>query len=109
MGKQAEIREAWRERVVDQERSGVSIRAYCQERELCEHSFFSWRRRLRMDGPVRFALVENRREATNQNLHLRRELVKSSSSGLSRSAVDILTERHPPKIMRILFREPQQV
>jgi transposase-like protein len=60
MGKQAEIREAWRERVVDQERSGVSIRTYCKERDLCEHSFFSWRRRLRMDGPVRFALVENK-------------------------------------------------
>jgi transposase-like protein len=60
MGKQAEIRETWRERVVDQERSGVSIRAYCKERDLCEHSFFNWRRRLRMDGPVRFALVENK-------------------------------------------------
>ena len=63
MGKQAGIREQWRQRVGEQEQSGLSVRAYCQEHSLGEYSFYSWRRRLRdkdAAGAVSFALVESK-------------------------------------------------
>lgn len=58
MGKRAEVREQWRERIEAQERSGLTVRAYCKERDLAEHSFYAWRQRLRAEAPVAFALVE---------------------------------------------------
>jgi transposase-like protein len=50
----------WRERVAAQEQGGLSVRRFCKEQGLTEHSFYAWRRRLREQGPVRFALVERR-------------------------------------------------
>ena len=63
MGKQTEIREGWKQRVADQEQSGLSVRAYCKQRGLGEHSFYQWRKRLRTEGPVSFALVEEGKAA----------------------------------------------
>jgi hypothetical protein len=60
MGKQAELQERWRQRITDQEESGLSIRAYCKEHGFNEHSFYSWRLRMRGDGPVSFALVDSK-------------------------------------------------
>lgn len=37
----------WRGVVAAWERSGQSVRAFCAERQLNEHSFYSWRRELR--------------------------------------------------------------
>lgn len=48
----------WRERIASFERSGVSVRQFCKDNGIAEHSFYAWRRRLRQNGPVRFALVE---------------------------------------------------
>jgi hypothetical protein len=48
----------WRERIAEQERSGVSVKQFCKERELTEYSFYAWRKRLRKNKPVRFALVD---------------------------------------------------
>jgi hypothetical protein len=48
----------WREWIAEQERSGWSARRFCKERGLSEGSFYAWRKRLREQGPVRFALVE---------------------------------------------------
>jgi hypothetical protein len=50
--------EQWRERIAEQERRRVSVKQFCKERELTECSFYAWRKRLRGQGPVRFALVE---------------------------------------------------
>ena len=37
------------------------MRAYCKEHEICEHSFYRWRQRLRAEKqPVSFALVDTR-------------------------------------------------
>lgn len=58
-------REFWRGLVVEQERSGKPVRAFCRERGVGEHSFYLWRRRLGetvLSEPVRFALVERRGE-----------------------------------------------
>jgi transposase-like protein len=58
MGKQAEVRERWRERIAAQEASALSVRAYCKEHGIGEHSFYAWRQKLRRTGePVGFALV----------------------------------------------------
>jgi hypothetical protein len=48
----------WRGRIAEQERSGVSVKHFCKERGLTECSFYAWRKRLRNQSPVRFALVE---------------------------------------------------
>ena len=50
--------EDWRERIEAQERSGVSVKQFCEERGLTEQSFYSWRKRFQGQTPMRFALVE---------------------------------------------------
>jgi hypothetical protein len=50
--------EQWRERIAEQQRSGLSVKQFCKEQGLTEYSFYAWRKRLRGPGPVRFALVE---------------------------------------------------
>ncbi len=62
--KQPEERsEFWKRAVNEQERSGRSIRAFCRERGIAEHSFYLWRKRVRQPAPVTFALVETGRSA----------------------------------------------
>src|SRR5208283_6190543 len=51
----------WAERVAAQQRSGMSVKQFCKEQGLTEYSFYAWRKRLREQGPVRFALVERGR------------------------------------------------
>lgn len=51
-------REYWRKLIAEQTETGQPIRAFCRERKLSEHSFHWWRRQLRDDRPVRFALLE---------------------------------------------------
>ena len=54
----ASPRDQWRERLAEQERSGISIKQFCAERGFSAWSFYSWRKRLRETEPVRFALVD---------------------------------------------------
>jgi hypothetical protein len=58
--------EQWRKRVAEQERSGLSVRRFCKERGLSEHSFYAWRKRFGKQEPVRFALVERGRALQEQ-------------------------------------------
>jgi len=51
----------WTEHVTNQAASEQSVRAYCRQHSLAEHSFYSWRRRLRSrtaEQPIRFAVVD---------------------------------------------------
>ena len=48
----------WRERLAAQKRCGLSVKQFCKEQGLTEYSFYAWRKRLRGEGPMRFALVE---------------------------------------------------
>src|SRR5262245_46416024 len=58
-GKTVEERSAyWRDRIVEQERSGMSVREFCKEKGITEQSFYGWRKRFRKQEPARFALVE---------------------------------------------------
>ena len=54
----ASARDQWRERIAEQAHSGVSIKQFCKDGGIAEHSFYSWRRRLRETKPVSFALVD---------------------------------------------------
>ncbi|PWU10954.1 MAG: hypothetical protein C5B51_03510 [Terriglobia bacterium] len=52
----------WAERIAAQQRSGMSVKQYCQERGVIKCSFYAWRKRLLGRRPLRlrFALVEQR-------------------------------------------------
>jgi hypothetical protein len=58
--KAPERRELWRQRVAKQKNSGQTVRAFCREHRLSEHSFYWWRRQFSSfaEKPIRFALVE---------------------------------------------------
>ena len=45
--KQGEAREYWKEAVRLWAESGLSVREFCGREGLAEHSFYSWRRKLR--------------------------------------------------------------
>ena len=53
-----ERRAYWSKLIAEQEASGVSIRAFCKQRGLGDHSFYLWRRRLRKKEPAQFALLK---------------------------------------------------
>ena len=63
-----QARAFWRGIVAEHEASGLPVRAFCRQRQVGEHSFYMWRRRLESEptpppaaaAPVRFALVEAR-------------------------------------------------
>ncbi len=54
--------EAWRERIAEQERSGLSVKQFCEQHGFTPWSFYDWRKRLRETESVRFALVDRRAE-----------------------------------------------
>ena len=47
-----------RQRIAEQEQSGLTVRAYCKAHELPEPAFYGWRRRLRPQPAIRFTLVQ---------------------------------------------------
>ena len=48
----------WRELIHKQEKSGLSVRIFCQQHGVSDQLFYWWRKRLGEADPVRFALVE---------------------------------------------------
>jgi len=48
----------WRQLVAKQQQSGMSVRVFCQQHGTGEYSFYHWRKRLREQLPMKFALVE---------------------------------------------------
>jgi len=60
MGQKQEQRyEEWRQRIAQQEASHQSVRAFCRDHGLNQHTFYGWRQRLR-EQPVTFALVDTK-------------------------------------------------
>jgi hypothetical protein len=53
----------WRQLIAKQEQSGTSVRAFCQQHRTSEYSFYHWRKRLREQLPMKFALIETHRAA----------------------------------------------
>jgi transposase-like protein len=68
--KQGERQKYWQVVIAEQEASGNSIRDFCRERNLTEHSFYWWRRHLREEKPLSFALVETKAAVTPAKLQL---------------------------------------
>jgi len=51
----------WAQTIAEQEQSGLSVPAFCREKDVCAGSFYHWRRRLRTNGDrVDFALIETK-------------------------------------------------
>jgi hypothetical protein len=51
-------REYWQELVSQQEQSGLSVHAFRKQRDVTEASFYNWRKQLRNNTGVGFALVD---------------------------------------------------
>ncbi len=48
--------EYWHEQVAQQERSGLSVKQFCETQRITEQTFYVWRKRLQKQPPMRFAL-----------------------------------------------------
>ena len=84
--KKAARSEYWRERIAQQERSGLSVQRFCTEQELSEQSFYVWRKRLRNQQPMRFALVETEAAQRQAGTEAGLELVLATGERLRISA-----------------------
>jgi len=49
----------WTDLFRQNEQSGAAVKVFCRDRGVSEPSFYSWRKRLATNQPVRFALVES--------------------------------------------------
>ena len=98
MNNRQERREQWSRTVALQEKSGQSVREFCQERRLTEASFYAWRQRLRKEKPVTFALVDTTNTATADSVI---ELILTSGNririprdaGMLRLVLSVLREQ----------------
>jgi transposase-like protein len=56
--KVSEQQELWRQRVAEQQKSGLSIQAFCKQNGIPAHALYAWRRKMGAQKPVTFALVK---------------------------------------------------
>jgi len=73
-------RECWSKLIAEQEASGQKVRPFCRERNIGEHSFYQWRKRLGQSGAVRFALLETK--TTSAEIPAALELVLATGERL---------------------------
>ena len=85
-------RDQWREIIAEHARSGLSIKQFCKDRGLAEHSFYGWRRRLREAETVRFALVDRTTAPQAPEWHLELTLLTGERLRIS-AGVDAVTLR----------------
>jgi hypothetical protein len=92
----------WQDLVREQQRSKLSVSAFCRERDLCAQSFYTWRKRLAVNGnneAVRFALVDANRPETVR--HAPMELILASGDRLRiGSGTDAATLRAVLTVLR---------
>lgn len=81
--------ECWAKLIAEQEATGESVRAFCRRLEVGEKAFYWWRRRLRNQLDVRFALLETR-PTVDASTELGLELIFVSGEQTS------LENRHAP-------------
>ena len=53
----------WRQLIAKQQESGMSVHVFCQQHGTSDYSFYHWRKRLREQLPMKFALVDTHRAA----------------------------------------------
>jgi hypothetical protein len=91
----------WAERIAAQQRSGMSVKQFCEEQALTEYSFYAWRKRLQERGPVRFALVERSARRQERTAEPVLELVLATGERLRIGlGVDITTLRTVLDVLR---------
>ena len=89
--------DAWRQRIAEQERSGLPVKQFCKGCGVTAWSFYHWRKRLQASEPVRFALVERQETAATSDL----EVVFATGERLRiRSGVDSATLRTVLRALR---------
>ena len=74
--------EYWRDRIAEQERSGIPIARFCKDHGLVEQTFYLWRKRLRNEQPLRFALVQAGRGSQPSGVEHALELILSGGERL---------------------------
>ena len=82
----------WREQVAQQERSGLRVKQYCETHGITEQSFYVWRKRLRKEPTLRFALVETGARQPSAETGLELALPRGERLRIS-PGVDITTLR----------------
>ena len=100
-GKSQPRRDYWRDLIGQQERSGQTIQKFCSERSVKEASFYHWRKQLRSNAQVSFALVEprNGNSASNAPLEVvlasgdRVQVVAGTDAATFRMVLAALRER----------------
>jgi hypothetical protein len=60
MGRDLALERAWRKRTREQERSGLTVRQFCQQEGLVEHQFSWWRSELKRRAEESRATNKNR-------------------------------------------------
>jgi len=91
----------WAERIAAQGRSGMSVKQFCKEQGVTEYSFYTWRKRLQQNGPVRFALVERSARRQERTAEPVLELVLATGERLRIGrGVDITTLRTVLDVLR---------
>jgi len=89
----------WRELILQQKKSGLSVEAFCRQQGVSGWSFYQWRKRLATSSPVRFALVET--QGLGQRDQVGLELWLSSGERLQMAAgVDVATLRNVLAVLR---------
>ena len=72
----------WRAQIEVQERSGKSVAQFCKDKGLTEQAFYFWRKRLRNQQPVRFALLETEEVRQRSAAEVSLELVLATGERL---------------------------
>ena len=91
----------WADRIAAQQRSGVSVKQFCQEQGLTEGSFYAWRKRLQKKEPIRFALVERGVARQEPTTEAALELVMATGERLRiGTGVDAATLRTVLEVLR---------
>lgn len=95
-------RDFWWQLIAQQEQSGLSVRAFCEQHRANEHSFYQWRKRLSQQLPVKFALVETNR-ATRVSAETVEVILVSGDRLRIAPGVDVATLR----LVLSVLREPR--
>jgi hypothetical protein len=89
----------WSRLIAEQEASGQSLRAFCDERGIKQNSFYRWRKRVRDNQSVRFALLEPKEEIATRASGL--EVILTSGERLRvANGVDAATLRLVLEMLR---------
>lgn len=107
MARDLALERAWRERIRRQQKSGLTIQAFCQEEGLAAHQFSWWRRQLRQrdggSGDDKKLPKEKRRRKGSGGSFVPVEVSRVNSSAAS---IEIVLDK-PPRIAVSAGFDPQ--